>query len=339
MRLRVELSGENRALAVAELDSVLEAMAGRRAKEDPAGPSGPVTEVELPGPTEARDLVRRMALLRRGSLLWEPIGLEALVPALEASARSTAGSFSLTWSGEEPPGPESVRAALVEALRRGGGELDLRRPRRRLELIGRTRESLRLAEALPREDAAGFERRRMPRLPFQRPVSLPPKLARAAVNLAGIGPGSRVADPFLGTGALLLEAGLLGARLFGADRDATMVRGAIRNLAAFGLHAERLVVADAEAAPAARPWPEVDAIVTDPPYGRASSSGGESPEALLHRTLPAWAEGVRPGGRIVLVVPGGEDPLPPPWQRRVCVPHRVHRSLTREFRVYRRAGQ
>jgi hypothetical protein len=38
-------------------------------------------------------------------------------------------------------------------------------------------------------------------------------------------------------------------------------------------------------------------------------------------------------------VPGGPDPLPAPWTRVVSIPDRVHRSLTREFRVYEREGE
>ncbi|HTT35992.1 MAG TPA: hypothetical protein VMH78_09045, partial [Thermoplasmata archaeon] len=81
-----------------------------------------------------------------------------------------------------------------------------------------------------------------------------------------------------------------------------------------------------------------DALVTDAPYGRSSSSGGEPPGALLARALSRWTSRVRPEGRIVVVVPGGDDPLPPPWRRSLSIPDRVHRSLTREFRLFRRAA-
>jgi tRNA (guanine10-N2)-dimethyltransferase len=176
----------------------------------------------------------------------------------------------------------------------------------------------------------------MPRLPFQRPVSLAPRLARVAANLARVRPGDRVVDPFVGTGALLLEAALLGARVSGVDRDPQMVKGAIRNLAHFGLEAEELVVADAAEALDRLDRSPFDAVLTDPPYGRASASHGEAPADLVARVLPLYAARSSPDGRLVVVLPGGADPVGPPFVRVLSVPDRVHRSLTREFRVYER---
>ena len=178
----------------------------------------------------------------------------------------------------------------------------------------------------------------MPALPFQRPVSLPPRFARAAANLARVRAGDRVVDPFVGTGALLAEAGLLGGRLFGIDLDPTMVRGALRNLAHLGRHAEELVVGDAGSIEFADPGVRFDALVTDPPYGRASSTGGEGAAAVLARVLPRWADRVRPGGRVVVIVPGPIAPPGPEWTSVVRASVRVHRSLTREFRVFERTG-
>lgn len=178
----------------------------------------------------------------------------------------------------------------------------------------------------------------MPNLPFQRPVSLKPKLARAAMNLAAVRPGDRIVDPFVGTGALLLEGVLLGALVSGIDRDAEMVRGTARNFEHLGVAADRLVVGDAAEAASGFEVGSVRAIVTDPPYGRASGSGGEDVGSLVARVLSAWAERIAPGGRILLITPGGSDPLGPPWVRRICVRDRVHRSLSREFRLYERAG-
>ncbi len=280
--------------------------------------------------------MQRAALVRRVAQPFEETGgpqVEFRAAALGREERATARFDALGG------GPSERRDAVhgaAQAYLASGGRLDLDAPSHRYLLFLGPSERPRIALEGPGPPRAEFDRRRMPSLPFQRPVSLAPRLARAAVNLAGIGPGSRVADPFVGTGALLLEAGLVGARLFGADRDATMVRGAVRNLAAFGLSAESLSVADAADAVRELPWDGLEAVVTDPPYGRASSTGGETTEGLLARVLPAWGRRVVPDGRIVVIGPAGPDPLPAPWQRVVSVADRVHRSLTREFRVYRR---
>lgn len=223
---------------------------------------------------------------------------------------------------------------IVRAWRDGGGRVDLGHPEVRL-FLAEAPEGPIVAEEVHPVDRSAFSARRMPRLPFRRPVSLPPKLGRVAVNLAAVRPGDRVADPFLGTGALALEAGILGARVTGVDQDESMVKGALQNFAHLGLQFEGLRVGDAEREASNVEGP-FDALVTDPPYGRSSGSGGEAPTTLVARVLPAWAERVRPDGRIVVVLPGGPDPLGPPWRRAESVADRVHRSLTREFRVYAR---
>ena len=176
--------------------------------------------------------------------------------------------------------------------------------------------------------------RRMPRLPFRRPVSLPPRLGRAAANLARVREGSRVLDPFLGTGALLAEAGLLGAHLYGIDRDPEMVRGALRNLAHLGVGAEELIVGDAAEVEFEDPQVRFDAVLTDAPYGRSSSTGGEPVRRLVQQVVPRWAHRLAPGGRVVLIVPKGSPEMSGIGRLVGCPALRVHRSLTREFRVY-----
>ncbi|MGA8302079.1 MAG: DNA methyltransferase, partial [Thermoplasmata archaeon] len=224
------------------------------------------------------------------------------------------------------------------AFKSGGGTIDLDHPDRRFWLARGADGTDRLFEEVAAVDRRSASARRMPTLPFQRPVSLPPRLARAAANLARVRSGDRIVDPFVGTGALLAEAGLLGARLYGIDRDAEMVRGALRNFTHLGVTAEELVVGDAgEAEFGGSPVP-FDAVLTDPPYGRGSSTGGEGSAEVVDRVLPRWAARVRPGGRLVVIVPAPVEDPGPEWHSVVTVPVRVHRSLTREFQVYERAG-
>jgi len=169
-------------------------------------------------------------------------------------------------------------------------------------------------------------------------VSLPPRLARAAVNLARVAPGERVLDPFLGTGALLAEAGLLGGRLYGIDRDPAMVRGALQNFAHLGVAAEELLVGDARAVDFSHPSARFSAIVTDAPYGRSASTGGMLAAVLVEEVMGRWSECLATDGRLLLIAPEGlgADRIPGTLRFRIAV--RVHRSLTREFRLYERAG-
>ncbi|HEV2316228.1 MAG TPA: RsmD family RNA methyltransferase [Thermoplasmata archaeon] len=280
-------------------------------------------------------MARRLALSRR--VIVELPGLGRTDPSLGVASGSPAGSIALSWAGPPPEGAEEIVRAVATAHRRSGGVIDLERPDRRIVLAG-AGEDLWVGEVVSEVDRRSYQNRRMPSLPFQRPVSLHPRLARAAVNLARISPGARVVDPFLGTGALLLEAGLLGARLYGVDIDARMVQGAERNLAAFNLHAEAIRVGDAQELAVEADWPTFDAIVTDPPYGRASSTRGESPPELLARIVPRWTRLLRPGGHLVLIGPSFETPADASLELVASLQERVHRSLTRYFQAYRKVG-
>lgn len=60
---------------------------------------------------------------------------------------------------------------------------------------------------------------------------LPPKLAQILINLCGsLKPGSRILDPFCGTGVVLQEALLMGYQAYGTDIDERMVEYTNKNL-------------------------------------------------------------------------------------------------------------
>jgi tRNA (guanine10-N2)-dimethyltransferase len=308
------------------------------AGSDPGEPKEGWQSLEVPDLDLARAIAGRIALGHRVVRSVVPVGdPNAVITALESIARGPGESGArFDWLGEPPPNAVEQRDRLVAAYRSAGGRIRLQASDREFLLVARGRE-IGLLLLLADIDRRSYSARRMPRLPFQRPVSLPPRLARAAVNLSRVRPGELVVDPFVGTGAMLLEAAMLGARVAGVDRDARMIQGASRNFAAFGQSPERLVAEDGESGAARFQDGSVDAVVTDPPYGRASTTRGEEPDALARRVLTAWARKIRADGRVVVVLPAGSlSPLPSSWDLEVAIPHRVHRSLTREFRVYRR---
>lgn len=344
MILTVFLSGENLPLARAELSAATQRLGGRPV--DP--PSGPAAadraDVELPSRESARELSGRLALAHRCMERWPAMSSAELESQIQAAGASgSTGAFQ--WiSGSPGPRDPGLLHRLGDRYRAAGGRIALQHPDHRWWLAPTPGGGVECFEEVARVDRGGFSARSTPRLPFQRPVTLAPRLARALVNLAQVGPGDRVVDPFVGTGSLLLEASLLGAHTVGIDANATMIRGAIQNFSHFGLTPDLLRQGDAAEAAAGFPPASFDALVTDPPYGRASGTGGEPPERLWRRALEAWTRCVRPGGRLSLVIPAGA-PVPPLDSRlEVAIPQRVHRSLTREFRVYvrdvgRSAGQ
>lgn len=108
-------------------------------------------------------------------------------------------------------------------------------------------------------------------LAYRQRVSLRATVAYAMLRLAGLTrPPRLVADPFLGSGTLLLEAGDLWprARLWGADKFPKPAEGARLNLEAAGLGARAEVhQGDARDIDQALPPASVDLIVSNPPFG------------------------------------------------------------------------
>ena len=330
----VEISGEAPELAAAEAVAAAEVLGGRATpgmREEREG----LVAVDVPDRAAASSLAARLGLARR---VLAPLGRAGeVVDRLREEGRTGRSAavrrLGRPSSGERDAGVRCAGAAYVD----GGGRIDLEAPARRFWLAAPDALGDRLFEEVGAVDRRSTGARRMTSLPFQRPVSLAPRFARALANLARVRSGDRVVDPFVGTGALLAEAALLGARIFGCDRDPQMVRGALRNFSHLGVSAEALAVGDAGRVELGAPGATFDALLTDPPYGRSSSTGREG-DAVIERVLPRWADRVRPGGRVVVVVPRPIAPPGPGWESRLAVPVRVHRSLTREFRVFERSG-
>jgi tRNA (guanine10-N2)-dimethyltransferase len=178
--------------------------------------------------------------------------------------------------------------------------------------------------------------------PFFQPGSMDPLEARALVNIAGARPGATVVDPMCGTGGLLLEAGLLGARVVGSDAQEKMVGGTRRNLRARlsgDSHPERdrypeagdwdVCRADASNLPLRDD--AADAVVFDAPYGRQSRIEGD----LTPLVSGALAEARRVADRCVLVADRDwrDAARGAGWTVADLFERRVHRSLVRHVHV------
>jgi len=98
--------------------------------------------------------------------------------------------------------------------------------------------------------------------------------------------------------------------------------------------AEELIVGDAREVEFADRESRFSAIVTDTPYGRSSSTGKTTAKELVEEVTARWAERSTPDGRLLAILPAGDEPAEVPGTLRYRIPVRVHRSLTREFRLY-----
>jgi demethylmenaquinone methyltransferase / 2-methoxy-6-polyprenyl-1,4-benzoquinol methylase len=108
---------------------------------------------------------------------------------------------------------------------------------------------------------------------------------RRAIDLAHVGPGSRVLDVATGTGDLAIEAASRGAEVIGSDFSQGMLRLAREKAPAIAFeHADALAL----------PYP-------DDAFDAATVGFGARNFADLERGLAEMARVVRPGGRVVVL--------------------------------------
>ncbi len=179
-----------------------------------------------------------------------------------------------------------------------------------------------------------FEQRKVQYRPFFLPISLHPKIARALVNLSCIRKQETLLDPFCGTGGILVEAGYVGAKVIGSDIEQKMVGGCKQTLAFYNIPAENIFCTDVSTI--AERMRNVDAIVTDLPYGKATTTKGEPITKLYDRAFEHFSTVLKTKGRAVVGV-GQEDTLSIGEQYFSLVEvhkWKAHRSLTRYFAVY-----
>lgn len=194
-----------------------------------------------------------------------------------------------------------------------------------------------LLGAVVEENQNKFRPKKPMARPFFHPAAMSTKLARCMVNLSRAKPGQILLDPFCGTGSQLIEAGLMGCEIIGADLDLKMVRGTLQNLRSFGIRNFSLLVADAKALP----FRSVDSSASDPPYGRGSSTHGANAFELMKGFLENLRESLLPTGYVCLAFPQGSGLCSTAeatgYKIRETHMVREHKNLTREVIVLTRA--
>jgi len=184
-----------------------------------------------------------------------------------------------------------------------------------------------------------FSERRPRKKPFFHPSAMPSKMARCMVNLALAKADSLVLDPFCGTGTSLIEATYVGCKAVGVDAQKRMVLGARKNLHFFNIAAEGIIMADARKLPLTK----VDCVVTDPPYGRSSSTLKSTTKQLVQEVLSSSFSLLKHGQRICIASPKTLNikALGETLGYKHIESHfaYVHRTLTREIAVFERVDQ
>ena len=187
-------------------------------------------------------------------------------------------------------------------------------------------------------DPKGFERRKAHHRPFFRPISLPPRVSRALVNLTKA--RRELLDPMMGAGGILMEAGLLGLKVYGVDIRPEMVEGAELNLRHYEIMNYELKLGDATKLEELFPGKKFEAVATDPPYGTSATLAGREREELYRKVLESIYRVLEDGGRLAIAFPadfdGREEAEKVGFKSLGRYYQRVHKSLDRYFYVFER---
>lgn len=211
------------------------------------------------------------------------------------------------------------------------GEVELKNPDLELILVRGEREYLALTA--PGGMRQSWSLRRPRARAYFHPSAIFPKLARALVNLSRVTEGQVFLDPFCGTGSLPLEAALIGAQVVASDRAEKMTKGSLANMKGYNQLWLGVVRSDTLRTPLTK----VDAVATDVPYGRASSTMGVGGRQILQGALASLPELLPSGSRMVLMH-SRDNPVEGSRGLRVEEEHdlHVHKNLTRRISVMRR---
>lgn len=181
-----------------------------------------------------------------------------------------------------------------------------------------------------------FEERKVQHRPFFSPISLHPKLARALVNLSIIKKGERLLDPFCGTGGILLEAGLIGAKVVGSDIEDKMIDGCKKTLDFYNIKNHNIFCSDI--GDINEHISEVDAVATDLPYGKSTTTKGEEMEHLYKRAFENISLVMKKDARAVIGLSNEKMISIAENYLSFVEKHdfRAHSSLTRYFVVFKK---
>jgi tRNA (guanine10-N2)-dimethyltransferase len=107
-------------------------------------------------------------------------------------------------------------------------------------------------------------------------------------------------DPFAGSGAVVVEAGLMGHEAVGVELKTWICEGMRRNTSYYCPGTYHTVQGDALTPPFTKAF---DAVATDPPYGRSTTLSGRGFEKLLQDFFKNITAILKPRARMVLTIP------------------------------------
>lgn len=183
-------------------------------------------------------------------------------------------------------------------------------------------------------DRSVFEERTVQNRPFFSPISLHPRVARGLINISCVKKDELLLDPFCGTGGILLEAGLMDVRVSGSDVEEKMVKGCRQTLEEYNIKNFDLFCIDIGQINSY--FEPVDAVVTDLPYGKSTTTKGEDMNSLYNRAFESIRKVLKNGKRAVIGLPNPESIKMGKKYFTLIETYefKAHKSLTRYFAVF-----
>jgi tRNA (guanine10-N2)-dimethyltransferase len=234
-------------------------------------------------------LLKRAALVKEaGIVLAETTELDMIESELSEDVLRCSIASTDTFSvrtlslgkGNNYLGSQKIESGLGAYIKQAtGAGVSLDNPQSRI-LVIQTPDFVWVCLSFTSELRPNLRSREPGRKPFFHPSMMNATLARVMCNLAGVVPGEILLDPFCGGGGILCEASLIGAKTVGIDLNWRLLTGGVENLAAIGNN-HSFIQGDVRNLPIG----ECDCIVTDPPYGRASSTRGALAVRLVESLL------------------------------------------------------
>ncbi len=130
--------------------------------------------------------------------------------------------------------------------------------------------------------------------PYSQSGTMDAYTSRLLVNLAN--PERTILDPFVGVGSILLEASWMGYNCIGGDIDNKMIEKTEYNLKYFNYEC-KIIQEDISNLPIREN--SIDAIVTDPPYGRSVNAKDVKFDELYESLFFTSAGILKRGGKLV----------------------------------------
>lgn len=326
MKLLLEPSMECESLARSEAIAAAEAL-GPRSKILERGPGVLILQTDA-DPVALGKRLGLCHILSEWLFTCSPEELEARAAELDVEGPIRVHSTKVGEKKVDLAGI-SKRVGAIVGKSRG---VDLRNPRTDLRIV--FSQNVYVGRALWSVDRSSFEKRKNRYMPYFYPASLHPKYARALVNLSRVRPDESILDPFCGTGAVLVEAALIDLNPIGSDISGKMIEGARKNLEHLRLGADLHMC---DVGDIGKIIGRVSGIATDPPYGKSTSTKGESIPKLYERAFKSFSDVLEKGSIVAIVVPR-LSLLDDAHSFSLAEKHAlwVHRSLTRHFCVLKK---